>query len=306
MAVFLGAFLAGRLVQADPAPPNDEESRTAQEPLYLVLDLSDGPEAARYPVRLLDDVPEGGWTREHRTDQMVFRRIAPSTFRMGSSEEEGGRFDHEGPRHDVTIREKFWIGLHPVTQRQYQQVMDRNPSHFEDAGPDAPVEQVNWNQAKAFCAALQARLPDEWRGKTVRLPLEAEWEYAARAGTATSLYTGVNATSARGRCEHLDAIAWYVHNSDGQTRPVGRKRPNDWGLYDTLGNVWEWCEDAKREYTSEPQTDPVGEGWSRMLRGGSWFDLPRFCRAASRFDHAPGFASSFIGFRVLLAPSSLP
>ena len=274
----------------------DGTEKAARKNLYLVLDIGEGPAADIYPASFLDAVPDGGWSKEFRTEKIVLRHIPPGKFVMGSPEDEAGRLMHEGPAHEVTVSKGFWLGIYPVTQRQYSLVTGQNPSSFEDSGPEAPVERVNWNHARAFCAKLQARLPSALSEAVVRLPREAEWEYAARADTGSS---GDEDAAAR---ERLDDVAWHVRNSGGRTRAVGRKKPNGWGLYDILGNVWEWCGDAKRKYTSSSQTDPVGVGWSRVLRGGSWYDLPRFCRIASRYEHAPGFSADFIGFRVLVAP----
>ena len=247
--------------------------------------------------------------------------IAPGTFTMGSPENESGRGSDEGPQHKVTISKGFWMGKTEVTQRQYQQLMGSNPSHFKNAGQDAPVEMVTWHDAKSFCGKLKSRLPSDLRGLTARLPTEAEWEYACRAGTTTALYTGGLTIRGDNNGPELDAIAWYGGNSEVRyeggydssgwsnkqydhkragTQLVGRKQPNAWGLYDMLGNVWEWCEDSKRDYTASAQTDPEGSGSSRVLRGGSWSLYARFCRSAYRYVDVPGLRRRYIGFRVVL------
>jgi len=226
--------------------------------------------------------------------------IAPGTFTMGSPENESGRDSDEGPQHKVTISKGFWMGKTEVTQRQYQALMGSNPSYFKNAGQDAPVELVSWNDAKAFCGKLQSRLLSDLRGLTARLPTEAEWEYACRAGSSTALYTGKELTSTTGRCRNLDEIAWYSQTSGSTTKLGGQKQPNAWGLYDMLGNVWEWCEDSKRGYTASAQTDPEGSGSSRVLRGGSWSLDARVCRSANRLGYAPGLRYDHVGFRVVV------
>jgi len=216
------------------------------------------------------------------------------------------------------------MGKYEVTQRQYQHLMGDNPSWFKNAGPNAPVEKVTWHEATNFCAKLQGRLPSELKGRTVRLPTEAEWEYACRARTKTTIYTGDLTICGENNGPELDPIAWYGGNSGVQydgawdssgwsnkqhnhtragTHPVGQKDANDWRLHDMLGNVWEWCWDGKREYTHEAQVDPVGDTSarsSRMLRGGGWGDDARCCRSATRGGIAPGNSGYNIGFRVVV------
>jgi formylglycine-generating enzyme required for sulfatase activity len=192
-------------------------------------------------------------------------------FTMGSSES-----NDEKPQHQVKVN-SFAIGKYPVTQAQYQAVMGTNPSHFKN-NPQNPVEQVSWNDAKAFCQKLS-----QITGKTYRLPTEAEWEYACRAGTTTRYYFGDNDNQ-------LGDYAWYEGNSNRTTHPVGQKKPNGWGLYDMSGNVWEWCEDDwHNSYAGAPND---GSAWLdndnrsqslKCLRGGSWYNGPSYCRSAFRF-----------------------
>ncbi|MFM8296820.1 MAG: formylglycine-generating enzyme family protein, partial [Microcystaceae cyanobacterium] len=214
-------------------------------------------------------------------------KIPAGSFMMGSNE-----YDNEKPPHQVTLKE-FYLGKYPVTQEQYQAVMGENPSHFKD-NPKNPVEQVSWDDAKAFCQKLQ-----ELTGKSFRLPTEAEWEYACRAGSQTRYYFGDDESQ-------LGDYAWYNANSDSKTHPVGQKKPNAWGLYDTHGNVWEWCEDPWHyNYAEKPQNikDNGNTIWSsdnesyRVLRGGSWLGNPRDCRSACRFLIAYRFDR--FGFRVV-------
>jgi len=184
--------------------------------------------------------------------------IRPGKFVMGSPDSEQGRKGNEGPQHEVTISKPFYIGVTEVTQAQYEAVMGTNPSRFK--GPTNPVESIPWNEAVEFCRKLS-----EKTGKAVRLPTEAEWEYACRAGTKTRYSFGDSDSV-------LGDYAWYGSNSGGMTHPVGQKKPNPWGLYDMQGNVWEWCADWDGPYSSGSSTDPqgAGSGDSRVLRGGSW------------------------------------
>ncbi|TRU26932.1 MAG: serine/threonine-protein kinase pkn1 [Microcystis aeruginosa Ma_QC_B_20070730_S2] len=207
-------------------------------------------------------------------------------FLMGSSES-----DSEKPPHQVKVN-SFAIGKYPITQAQYQAVMGDNPSRFEN-NPQNPVERVSWNDAQAFCQKLS-----QITGKTYRLPTEAEWEYACRAGTTTRYYFGDNDNQ-------LGDYAWGRENSNNKTHPVGQKKPNGWGLYDMSGNVWEWCEDDWHDsYAGAPDD---GTAWidndnrsqsRKCLRGGSWDDFPVSRRSAYRFRFNPDFHVSDFGFRV--------
>jgi formylglycine-generating enzyme required for sulfatase activity/tRNA A-37 threonylcarbamoyl transferase component Bud32 len=215
---------------------------------------------------------------------VVFRMrwIPPGRFRMGSPEGEKGRFGDEGPQHEVTLTRGFWLAETPCTQRLWEAVTGKNPSRFKD--PNRPVEQVSWEDCQEFLKVVNERNP----GLRARLPTEAEWEYACRAGTETSIYAG-----------DLDSIAWYSDNSHG-TQPVAQKKPNDWGLYDMLGNVWEWCSDGYGPYSAEPVKDPGGpnKGSKRVIRGGAWFEFARYVRCAARDARAPGGRSGYLGFRL--------
>jgi formylglycine-generating enzyme required for sulfatase activity len=211
------------------------------------------------------------------------RWIPPGRFLMGSPKDEDERRDVEGPQHEVTLTRGFWLGETPCTQALWEAVRGENPSRFK--GARRPVENVSWDDCAGFFERLNSRAPD----LDLRLPTEAEWEYACRAGTTSSRYD-----------EDLDAIAWYDKNSRNETHEVGGKRPNEWGLHDMLGNVWECCADGLREYTAGPATDPVGPaGPWRVCRGGSWYDLARYARAAYRLvwlELHVRFAS--LGFRL--------
>jgi len=236
--------------------------------------------------------------------------IEPGTFIMGSPEDELGRQWVE-TQHEVTLTQGYWLGKFEVTQAQYEAVMGKNPSHNYGIGNDYPVYYVSWNDAMEFCAKLTerektaGRLPE---GYEYTLPTEAQWEYACRAGTTTALNNGKN-LSDREECPEMGEVGWYYYNNeiDGKqtTHPVGQKQPNDWGLYDMHGNVWEWCSDwYDGGYTDSAVTDPTGPdtGSDRVMRGGSWVYVAYFCRSACRNSGEPNVAKSSIGFRVALAP----
>ncbi len=219
--------------------------------------------------------------------------IAPGTFSMGSPPNEEGRDRAEGPQMTVTLTKGFWLGKTEVTQAQYEAVVGTNPSHFKNVGAHAPVERVSWLEAVDYCRKLTereraaGRLPE---GYVYRLPTEAQWEYACRAGTTTPYP------------ERLDAIAWYEANSGETTHGVATKLPNAWGLHDMAGNVVEWCQDWYGDYAGLAVTDPTGpkSGHFRMARGGSWRVAARVCRSACRSGGSPGRQDYTIGFRVAL------
>ena len=227
---------------------------------------------------------------------MEFVYITPGTFMMGSPVTEKGRNKNER-RHQVTLSNGFFMQTTPVTQGQWKKIMNDNPSYFKKCGDDCPVEEVSWNDTKEFIKKLN----DKDQQNNYRLPTEAEWEYAARAGTETATYVGeIDAVNDKNE-PMLDKIAWYNENSKRTTHPVAKKKPNDWGLFDMLGNVWEWCEDIYGEYNDESETDPKGasSGSSRVVRGGSWHDDARGCRAADRGRFDPGDRDLNLGFRLL-------
>ena len=223
------------------------------------------------------------WTNSVGTK---FERIPAGSFLMGSPSHEEGR-DSDERQHEVRISQGFWIGKYEVTQGEWEAVMGENPSYFDECGPRCPIETVSWNDVLEFIGRL-----NEWesgRGYQYRLPTEAEWEYAARAGT-----TGA-------RHGELDDIAWYDGNSGERPHPVGQKLANAWGLHDMLGNVWEWTGDLYGEYPAGKVTDSGGprSGRYRVIRGGCWFYRARTVRSATRSSSTRGDRSRRIGFRLV-------
>jgi formylglycine-generating enzyme required for sulfatase activity len=227
-----------------------------------------------------------------------FVLIEPGTFIMGSPTSEEDHNDDE-TQHSVTITRAYCMKATEVTQGEWQSVMGSNPSNFRNCGANCPVEQVSWGEAAGYANALSRRegLPECYAGSTFtglgckgyRLPSEAEWEYAARAGTTSSRYG------------NLDSVAWYNRNSGSRTHPVGQKQPNAWGLYDMLGNVWEWTGDWYVAYSGSA-SDPAGAaaGSFRVLRGGSWSNgYALRARAAFRGSDSPGVRGSYLGFRLV-------
>ena len=218
--------------------------------------------------------------------KMVY--IPAGLFTMGSPDTEKDRRTSEGPQHRVTITPPFYMGMYEVTQAQWQSVMGSNPSQFK--GGNLPVESISWNDCQKFIKKLNSL------GQGVfRLPTEAEWEYACRAGTVTRFYWGDDNDYSQ-----IGQYAWYSGNSDNQTHEVGKKLPNAWGLFDMSGNVWEWCQDWYSGYTSDRQTNPQGPstGSYRVFRGSCWYNYTVSCRSANRDNDVPNSWVS-IGFRVV-------
>ena len=292
---------------------------------YLVIDLSGGADAERYPFHWTDDEPDLS-AGVCRTSELWLRRIPAGTFAMGSPEDEFGHRDDE-VLHHVTLSRDYFMGIFPVTQRQWELVMGNNPSWqwrpgmrnkpsgSENIGPGVPVECVSYDDicgrdrpwpANADVAAdsFLGRLRAKTGLAGFDLPTEAQWEYACRAGTTTALNNGRNLTCACGLCPNLDEVGWFDKNSGGHSHAVGEKRPNAWGLYDMHGNVWEWCRDWHWISYGGDATDPTGpgSGSSRMVRGGSWYIHAKDCRSAYRDSRRPGFRRDTLGFRLALVP----
>ena len=258
-------------------------------------------------VYAMRDVAENSGEGDTFTNSlgMTFVRIPAGTFMMGSPEDELGARSNEWPRHQVTLSQDFYMMTTEVTQAQWEAVMGSNPSYFDTCGVDCPVEYVSWNDIQDFIAALNAM-----DGRIYRLPTEAEWEYAARAGTTTAFYNGGITELYCGLDPNLDAIGWYCGNDDvdgsSTTHPVARKQPNAWGLYDMSGNVWEWCQDWYGTYPTGAVSDPGGPstGSYRVLRGGSLYNVAPYCRSAYRRHRNPSDRYDSSGFRLALSPSS--
>jgi formylglycine-generating enzyme required for sulfatase activity len=231
--------------------------------------------------------------------------IPKGKFMMGSPESEESRDENE-TQHEVTISKDYYLGVYEVTQAQYEKVMGKNQSHFQGAivgneNADLPVENVSWDDAVEFCKKL-SDLPEEKKaGRVYRLPTEAEWEYACRAGSKT-------AYSFDDEEGLLPEYGWFNRNSSDRTHTVGLLEPNAWGLYDMHGNVWEWCSDRHGEYPKGAVSDPTGPkvGSYRVYRGGSWGINAANCQSAYRNGYSPSLRNSFLGFRVALSPSGIP
>ena len=291
---------------------------------YMVIDLSGGVDALSYPVSYLSAVPAGGWSDEYKTTKLVLRLIPPGTFMMGSPSDELGHgtwsTKYSEQLHNVTITKPFYIGVFELTQRQYFLVMGANPSRNQDA-IDRPVEQVTYNDirgsvngyqwpahnqvdANSFMGRLRSKV-----NMLFDLPTEAQWEYACRAGTSTSLNSGKN-ISDLSKCAEANEVAWYNGLVSGHMG-VGLKMANAWGLYDMHGNVAELCLDwATENIGSASVVDPKGptSGSYRMVRGGSWYRDARYCRSGCRLPYSYNYAEPWTqcratGFRVACSPS---
>jgi formylglycine-generating enzyme required for sulfatase activity len=233
--------------------------------------------------------PAAGTLKVNPKDGLRYVWIPPGTFMMGCSPGDGQCYDDFGPSHRVTITKGYWIGQTEVTQAAYERMMGSNPSTFK--GASLPVEEISWDEARTYCAAVG-----------MRLPTEAEWEYAARGGKPEEASYApddiiVDALHPAHGVGTLDAVAWYFSNSGGRTHAVGQKKANGYGLYDMLGNVWEWVADWYGNYGSDPVNDPQGpsSGQDRVRRGGAWVNFDWIVRASLRVKGEPG--GRFIGVR---------
>ena len=221
--------------------------------------------------------------------EMVF--VEPGTFTMGCTNEQGDDCFGDLPVHQVTLTKGYYIGKYEVTQAQWVAVMGNNPSYFK--GDNLPVEQVNWYDIQDFITRLNGLTE-----KNYRLPTEAEWEYACRGGVQSvhHKYSGSN---------NIDDVAWYWDGEtyEGQTHPVGTKLPNELGIYNMSGNVWEWCNDWYGAYSDEAQTDPQGpvKGGDRIWRGGSWSSVAASCRVSFREHASQSNRLHHLGFRIALS-----
>jgi formylglycine-generating enzyme required for sulfatase activity len=280
---------------AQPIPDAAQPTPDAAQPIPDAAQPT--PDAAQPPI-------PGGYVR-----------IEPGAFTMGSPAGELGRaageVQHQEVQHQVTITRAFLMKTTEVTQAEWQAVMGNNPSRFAACGGDCPVEEVSWNDAVDYVnllsnAAGLASCYDAIRAFAgldctgYRLPTEAEWEYAARAGTVTAFYTG---DITQQNCDpvdpNLDLAGWYCGNAGGTPHPVGEKQPNAWGLHDMHGNVFEWVHDWYGDYPAGDVVDPLGPaaGGNRVIRGGSWSRDAQNARAAGRNRFDPDFRLDHIGFR---------
>ena len=225
-------------------------------------------------------------TNDPFESQMVF--VKGGTFTMGDTFGDGKK--EEKPTHTVTVKD-FYISKNEITQNQWENLMGSNPSHFAGCG-NCPVERVNWDEVQEFIVKLNLLT-----GKKYRLPTEAEWEYAARGGSLSKgyRYSGSN---------NINNVAWYTVNSSNKTQPVGQFPPNELGLYDMSGNVWEWCNDWMANYSSKSESNPQGPetGELRVVRGGSWFGYIGGNRVSARGADDPANGRSYLGFRLALTP----
>jgi uncharacterized protein (TIGR02145 family) len=294
------------------------------EPQYLVVDLSGGPTAERWPVAELPGLPadawqtywgpggvEEGWTDEYKTTKLVLRRIPAGTFTMSSPTNETGRYSGE-ILHEVTLSRPCYMGVFEVTQKQWELATGTNPSQYP--GDTRPVDSVSYDAVRGTSAGASwpagghavdpgsfIGILREKTGLDFDLPTEAQWEYACRAGTGTSLNSGKNITT-HTICTNLDEVARYYFDGGRTNRhaAVGSYLPNAWGLYDCHGNVWEWCLDWYGAYPADAARDPAGaaSGTSRVLRGGSWDSIARDCRSANRTYSSPEKSSDTCGLRL--------
>lgn len=264
-AAMAGLLAASVLTAADtPQKPAAEKP-----PKQVAPEKPPGrkPAASAEPTSAPTAAPADGLTLDLGGGvNMLLAKVPAGKFLMGSPPTEKARSNDEGPQHEVTISKPFYIGMFHVTQAQYQQIISENPS-VSAHGPNYPVENVSWEMAVAFCKKLS-----EKTRRTVRLPTEAEFEYATRAGTTTRYYYGDDADY-----KLMGDYAWWAKNCNNDIHPVGLKKPNAWNLYDMYGNVWQWCSDWYDDtYPNEKQTDPKGpqSGQYRVMRGGCWLVGP--------------------------------
>lgn len=273
---------------------------TAKKEFYCVIDLSEGPDATRWPVSYLYAVPFGGWTDEYKTTKLVLRRIEAGTFIMGD-----GQSDES---HRVRLTKPFYMGVFEVTQKQWELVMGAwpgsTPSSSRGLGDAYPAYCVSYDDIRGSSSG--ARWPAssavdtssflgrlrEKTGLDFDLPTEAQWEYACRAGTTTKYYCG---DSMSGAC------VWVKFNSGSMTHPVGTRLPNAWGLYDMSGNVSEWFRDWYGNGTLDYGTDPKGStlGWLRGFRGGNYNSRVDYCTSSNRSSDYPSTRYTNVGFRLV-------
>jgi len=286
------------------------DKKKAVEPLTRALDddSEDVRKGAAYVLEnmfgiIREEVQEITGEEKSFTNSygMDFVYIPPGTFMMGSPINESGR-DKDEKQHRVTLTKGFFMQTTEVTQGHWLAVMGNSPSYINNCGDDCPVKDVSWDDVQKFIRQLN-QLEGE---NNYRLPTEAEWEYACRAGSMTAFANGVISALECGYDSSLDAIGWYCGNAIKKTHSVAKKKPNAWGLYDMHGNVFEWCQDWYGDYPSGSVTDPTGQlsGSYRVFRGGGLNFGARLSRSADRLSFTPGHRLNYIGFRIL--SESLP
>jgi formylglycine-generating enzyme required for sulfatase activity len=279
----------GCVIRQDPEPGQIPASE-AEDGILLVISL--GPDLSEGETFLLP-----GEVR------LVMMQIPAGSFMMGHYPGEQDYFDDEIFQHEVTLTKDFWLGKHEVTQGQWQALMATAPWVGQvrvQEGPNYPAVYISWDDAQGFVAELS-----NYTGKTFRLPTEAEWEYACRAGTATRFYWGDDPNY-----EFVSDYACWTGNAwdigEHYAHEVGLRQPNGWGLFDMSGNVFEWCSDWRAFYPPDPAIDPTGptgELLYRVCRGGSWFSAARNCRSAARCSSYPEVGTPTVGLRVVRVDS---
>jgi formylglycine-generating enzyme required for sulfatase activity len=230
---------------------------------------------------------------------MTFVFIPPGTFTMGSPQNELGRYDNELQR-QVTLDQGYYLQTTEVTQGQWSAIMHKNPSHFKKCGDDCPVENISYYDIKAYINKLNTK--DQERN--YRLPTEEEWEYAARAGSTTAFANGDISETECSYEPNLNLVGWYCYNSEQKTHPVALKNPNDWGLYDMHGNVWEQCVNWYAEYKDGINPKEPMLGQIRVIRGGAWYLGAKDCRAATKDWFSLGEENNSTGFRLICTPNN--
>ena len=285
LAIVLGTLLVGFVIFAPGSGDTHDVSSPQPEVVPEPIESTSSPQP-----EVSTPAPSSNSKTYTNSIGMEFVLIPAGSFDMGSPSGEESRYDDEGPVHKVRIPDSFYMGKYEVTQKQWREVMGDSPSSFKSDG--RPVETVLWEDAQDFVRKLNQK---EGTNK-YRLPSEAEWEYAARAGTTTRYSFGDNES-------RLGEYAWYDANSRDETHLVGQKKPNPWGLYDMHGNVGEWVQDEWHDYYDGAPTDGSvwedGDGYYRIERGGSLFDNALGCRLASRIGIPLGISPSSTGFRLL-------
>lgn len=273
---------------SQPLPPNSQSQSSGSSKLWWAIGIAVGIVAVIVvcSILTLDTLPRADETITVNGVSFGMMKVQGGTFTMGATSEQGSDAgSDEKPAHQVTLS-TFSIGETEVTQELWQAVMGSNPSNFK--GAKRPVEQVSWEDCQNFIRELNSLT-----GRRFRLPTEAEWEYAARGGNKSNGYKYSGSSD-------IDKVAWYDVDSEGETFVVATKQPNELGLYDMSGNVWEWCQDWEGSYSTSSQTNPTGasSGFVRVSRGGSWNCDARFCRVSRRHYFTPSYRNYYLGLRL--------